>query len=181
TVLRSVTHSSGESDVELFVRLRDGRTAAVLIENKVDAGLQPAQQERYGLRGADYIACGKCEIFRTLVVAPERYFGVDSSTKGFDARLTYEEIDRWFAGQTQMGSRVTYKRALVAAAIEKATLGYQVIADEPMTAFWANYRELVERHAPALNMQGQPGMGRPSTSTFIRFRPDRFPKNMQLI
>src|SRR5690606_10092263 len=83
--------------------------------------------------------------------------------------------------QTELGSRATYKRALVAAAIEKATLGYQVVADEPMTAFWANYRELVERHAPALNMQGQPGAGRPSTSTFIRFRPDRFPKNRQLI
>ncbi|MHB8837606.1 MAG: hypothetical protein ACYC7F_01500 [Gemmatimonadaceae bacterium] len=45
-VRRSVMHSSGESDVEMTVRLADGRLARLLIENKVDAALQTKQAER---------------------------------------------------------------------------------------------------------------------------------------
>jgi hypothetical protein len=178
-VKRSVTHSSGESDVEMHVQLADGLSAAVLIENKVDAALQPAQPERYTQRGASYVTDGKCSLVRTLIIAPERYFGSDGSRKGFDAALTYEEVDRWFADRSELGDRAIYKRALISAAIEKATLGYQPIADRQMTAFWRSYHAWVQRDAPALNMPDP--KGRPPGSTFIFFKPDRLPRSLLLV
>src|SRR4051812_5076572 len=47
---RSVTESNGESDLEVTLKLPDDSTLRLLIENKVGAGLQPQQAERYRSR-----------------------------------------------------------------------------------------------------------------------------------
>src|SRR4051812_47031879 len=72
---RSVTHSSGESDLEVDFLSADGVKTRLLIENKVRAGFQLQQAERYHLRGASYIAAGVCAAYHTVIVAPRRYFG----------------------------------------------------------------------------------------------------------
>jgi hypothetical protein len=179
SVFRSVTHSSGESDLELYLELADGRRAVLLIENKIDASLQPAQAERYRQRADAYVAAGDVDTARTLLVAPERYFGPEQDKKGFDARLSYEEIDAWFDSQTQQDRRFAYKRFLIRSAIEKGTLGYQSIADYQMTTFWRQYWECAMKVAPELNMK-EPG-GRPAGSTHIFFQPDQFPVDLWLV
>lgn len=178
-VRRSVTHYSGESDLEVDLVLADGQRVTILIENKVDASLQTEQAERYKTRGQAYVCTGKCELARTLVVAPLRYFGNDLSLKGFDARLTYEELKDWFANQPALAERGAYKCTLLAAAIEKATLGYQPIADAAMTDFWQLYSSWVTREAPELNMPES--KGRPAGSTHVYFRPDGFAKQLWLV
>jgi hypothetical protein len=70
SVFRSVTHSSGESDLELYLELADGQRAVLLIENKIDASLQPAQAERYKQRAGACVASGDVDTARTLLVAP---------------------------------------------------------------------------------------------------------------
>ena len=178
-VYRSVTHSSGESDLEMYVTLADGTDAALLVENKVDAGLQTRQAERYTERADAYLTGAKCHRARTLLIAPRRYFGEQAEGLGFDATLSYEDLDAWFESSCDAGERVSYKRALIAAAIEKASTGYQSVADEAMTSLWRSYWELVQADAPELNMS-EP-TGRPSGSTFVFFRPDLFPKQLQLV
>src|SRR5688572_22073219 len=44
---RSVTQSTGESDVEVAFKCDDGREVRFLIENKLNVGFQPLQAERY--------------------------------------------------------------------------------------------------------------------------------------
>ena len=93
---RSVTHSTGESDLEVTFSDLQGKTTCLLIENKVNAGLQPRQAARYHVRGASYVAGGKYSRYYTVIVAPRRYFGSSGSTKGFHHYLEYEVILKWF-------------------------------------------------------------------------------------
>jgi hypothetical protein len=102
SVRRSVTRSSGESDLELTVQLESGTVARLLIENKIDAAFQPDQSDRYRLRSRASIGQGECAECATVLVAPARYFGADDELKGFDGRITYEDIRTWFE-QSDLG------------------------------------------------------------------------------
>ena len=179
SVRRGVTHSTGESDLELDVILSDGRAGRLLIENKVDAALRTRQAERYAERAAAYVAGGQCDVASTLLVAPERYFGEGDDAAGFDASMTYEKILNWLDQSGLTPERRSYKRALLTAAIEKAALGYQPVADDAMSSIWRNYSRLVDRLAPELNMPAE--RGRPSGSHFVFFKPDGFPKGVLLV
>jgi hypothetical protein len=175
---RSVTQSSGESDLEILLRDSDGNQVQLLIENKVNANLQPQQAERYQLRGQSYLEQGNCAKFCTVIVAPKRYFSSDDALKGFHSRVTYEAIQEWFSNQ-ELGERKRYKEALLKAAIEKGTLGYQVVADAPVTDFWQMYWQLVKEYAPELEMK-EPG-AKPAGSNFIYFRPVGLPKEVDIV
>ena len=92
---RSVTQSMGESELEVVFQVPDGSYTYLPIENKVNATFQPAQAERYRLRGRTYLERGDCQAFSTVLVAPERYFGSPPTSHGFDARLSYEALRDW--------------------------------------------------------------------------------------
>ena len=178
-VRRGATHSTGESDLELEIARANGERIILLVENKVDAVLQDRQAERYLERATSYIAAGRCATARTLVIAPGRYFGDSDDDVGFDASLTYEDVAGWFADADVEPERRAYKVALLGAAIEKAVLGYQRVADGGMTALWGRYAQVVAEHAPELNMPGSEG--RPSGSHFVYFKPDSLPRPLQLV
>ena len=101
------------------------------IENKVGAGFQPMQAQRYRERGENYKKRYKISDYRTVLVAPTSYFSGDF--KGFDARINYEDIFEWFASNRSMGNRKQYKLSLLHSAIEKSTFGYQTVADAVVT------------------------------------------------
>lgn len=167
---RSVTESTGESDLEVFLADDAGETTCLLIENKVHARFQPQQAGRYQQRGKSYIAAGRCSAFVTVLVAPTVYLGSSSADSlGFQAHLSYEAIITWFDQQVSLGQRAIYKTTLLGAAIEKATLGYQPSEDVAVSDFWRSYWLLAAREAPELEMQ-EPGP-KPAGSTFIYFRP----------
>ena len=175
---RSVTQSTGESDLEVSFATDIGSVTRILIENKVNAGLQPLQAERYRLRGNAYIVRNECSAYHTVVVAPERYFGASASTKGFDHRVTYEQLRTWFENAESIGERRTYKVALLTSAIEKGMLGYQPEEDLATTTFWRAYWLLAREHAPELEMR-EPA-GKPSGSTFVLFRPPTLPQGVDI-
>jgi hypothetical protein len=177
-VRRGATHSTGESDLELDISYPGGDRATLLIENKVDAALQHRQAERYCERANAHVAAGRCSVARTLVVAPSRYFSQDDDS-GFDASLTYEEVLNWLRSSSLDANRREYKQALLGAAIEKAALGYQRVADESMVALWQRYEQIAAELAPGLEVP--PSDGRPSGSHFVYFRADAIPKPMQLV
>lgn len=178
-VRRSVTHSSGESDVEMTVRLTDGRLARLLIENKVDAALQTKQAERYLERAEAYTRGGECAIARTILIAPAAYFGDSEDALGFDACISYEDIRNRLIATMGSTPRADYKKALLTMALAKATTGYSGEADREMTLLWERYRALVNEHAPELNMPDP--KGRPPGSTFVFFKPDELPRGLLLV
>lgn len=177
-VRRGPTHSTGESDLELEVVLSDSSRAVLLIENKVDAALQDRQAERYRERAASFVAEGRCSVARTLVIAPDRYFAPDDDT-GFDASLTYEQLLEWFRSSGLDSHRRGYKEALIGAAIERAILGYQRVADKSMVSLWNRYARIASELAPELEVPEADG--RPSGSHFVYFRADGIPKPIQLV
>lgn len=177
-VQRSVTQSTGESDLEVTCADSEGQLRRLLIENKISASFQPQQAERYRERGATYVERGECVAFYTVLVAPAQYFGDDKSLKGFDGRLTYEAIRDWFLQNEAMGERRYYKTALLTSAIEKALYGYQPIEDVPVSDFWQSYWEMARRIAPELQMERpQP---KPSGAGFIYFRPRTLPPGVEI-
>jgi len=166
---RSVTQSIGESDLELTFLHPDGRCLLVMVENKVTAAFQARQADRYRQRGKGYVESGQCDHFLTILTAPEAYFGPSKCCKGFDGRVSYESILRWFQSAGDLGERLSYKTALLQAAITKSSLGYQPVEDSVTTLFWKGYWQLVRHHASELRMR-EPG-AKPSGSTFVYFEP----------
>lgn len=176
-VRRGATHSTGESDLELDTHLADGTRVRLLIENKVDAALQHRQPERYAERAAAYLAQGLCDVSRTIIIAPDRYFGEDDS--GFDGEVTYEELIELLGTSPGDRHRLAFRLSILESAIEKATIGYQRRADDAMNALWQQYRAIAIEIAPELNVPDADG--RPSGSHFVYFKPDGFPDPIQLV
>ncbi len=87
SVKKSVTELTGESDVEARLKDEQGAALVLLIVNKINAGFQPQQAERYQIRGKTYSQRGENVTFKTVLVAPERYFGDAEALKGFNARV----------------------------------------------------------------------------------------------
>ena len=177
---RSVTHSTGESDLEIDLAADTGAITRLMIENKVGAGLQPLQAQRYIDRGREYVANGACGEFLTVIVAPARYFGDSEASKGFECRVTYEQIHDWFQQATELGDRRHYKLTLLSSAIDRGTLGYQPEEDAPVTNFWQEYWHLALERAPELEMK-RPGV-KPSGSGFVAFHhPKGFPRGVDIV
>lgn len=176
---RSVTNFTGESDLEVVFMDRAKVRTVLMIENKVNAGLQPLQAQRYIERGQGYVASGKCSAFHTVLLAPKSYVGKSDGNKGFGSHITYEQVLDWFDKATELGERRKYKVTLLKSAIEKGTLGYQPIEDTPTTNFWRSYWLLTLKHAPELQL-AEPSK-KPSGSGFIYFRPRLLPKGVDIV
>jgi hypothetical protein len=165
---RSVTHTTGESDLEVQFEDDAGCVVTLLIENKVGAALQPQQAERYRQRGDDYVAKGRCSRYWPVIVAPATYFGARVDDKGFGHQLTYEALANWFEHADDLAERRHYKTYMLRSAIEKAVYGYRADADEATTDFFLAYWHLVMARYPDLGM-AKPG-GRPSGSGRVYFK-----------
>jgi hypothetical protein len=150
---RSVTHTTGESDLELHFVDGGGVRCVVLIENKIGAQLQPLQAERYIARGNHYIKIGLCQIFYTVIVAPDVYFSGIEQTKGFQYRLSYNRIVDWFESAESLGPRRHYKVSMLRSALDKATLGYQPVLDDAVTDFFSDYWDIATSVHPELGMR----------------------------
>jgi hypothetical protein len=176
---RSATLSNGESDLELILEHPStGNKYMLMLENKIAAGFQPQQAERYQKRGQGHVFRGECTSFRSVLIAPQKYLGKGASTKGFNTVITYEAILGWcviaYRGQT----RLRYLSRMLEAAIEKSTFGYQPQEDKPVTTFWRRYWLLSCQIAPELELS-EP-TGKPARSSFFYFQPCKLPKGVKL-
>ncbi len=174
---RSVTDSTGESDLEVSLVAGDGQKFVLLLENKVNAGFQPKQAERYRARGTTYANHGKIGGFTTVLLAPARYFEGDK--KGFDHRINYETVRDWFEHSTLPPGRKHYKLSVLTSAIEKSTSGYQMVADAPVSNLWRDYWTLAWKVAPEFCM-AEPN-NKPASSSFIYFSDTGLPRGVVLV
>ena len=174
---RSVTDSTGESDLEVSFKNENGQTIMLMLENKVNANFQKDQLQRYQERGNNYIKNNKIIDFETILVAPKSFH--KNETKGFGFRVNYEEIIEYFRKYSNLAQRSTYKILLLNSAIEKSTSGYQMEADSSVSNFWKDYWELSLSEAKELYMD-EP-TAKPSSSSFIYFRNANLPKEVDLV
>lgn len=137
--VRSVTTDKGETDVLVIYQSTEffGRIA-LLIEDKIRAGFQPNQAERYRMRGEEGKNSGEWNHFWTCLIAPERY-GHDN--EGFDARISLETIRSFFGAED---ARSKFKGGILDRALHRfAQIGLQK-KDETVTQFRAFYAQEAE-------------------------------------
>lgn len=92
--VRSVVTDQGETDVLVVYKSAEFGRVAILIEDKIRAGFEQTQPERYTMRGEAGIRSGEWDDFRTCLVSPERYAAND---EGFDARISIETLTSFFS------------------------------------------------------------------------------------
>jgi len=174
---RSVTDSTGESDLEVTFEDTKNQSYVLLIENKVNANFQKDQLARYRQRGTNYIKLKKVIDFTTVLVAPECFH--NNELEGFDCRINYEEILEYFQTNLDLGDRIKYKERLMHSAIEKSSSGYQMEADASVTNFWKAYWKLSLDVAKEFHME-EPSF-KPSSASFIYFRNISLPDDVDLV
>lgn len=175
SAVRGATTSYGESDLQVVAQV--GTSAVMLlIENKVDAAFQPRQGERYARRAATHRDSGLYGQVTTALVAPAAYH---ATCFGFEHRITYEAILKWFMRSLPDQPRNQYKCALLREAIRRGTEGAPSPTSFATTEFWLRYWELSSEIAPELAMPKP--TPKPATSGFVRFKPVSLPKRVQLL
>jgi hypothetical protein len=156
--------------------LIEGKRVAVLMENKVDAGFQDSQPERYLQRKAEVIAEGAQEAY-ACIIGPEEYISKSSKSNLFDFCITYEVVRDYYlrAGD----KRSEFKRMLLDAAIEKLRRGYQRQDDPVVSGFWHNYWKLLVIEHPNAWMNEPDGSAK--DNDWLEFRLDWMPKRCKII
>lgn len=130
--IRSVTTGKGETDVlAIYQSAEIPKRIAILIEDKIRAGFQRAQPERYCERGEQGQKTGQWNFYWTCLVAPDKY--ADGNV-GFDTRVSLEKLATFFSGNE---ARSEFKREVIERAIKHSEIGPP--KDETMTWFRAFY------------------------------------------
>jgi hypothetical protein len=142
-VVHSLNDAHGEADLAVLVVGRspagDPGKFALLIEDKINASLQPNQAERYRRRGQDGVENTLWDNFLTILVAPHAYI---SSQHGFDAAIPLEQIREWISSENPR--RRMFKCQKIDEAIKKQNTSGVQIVDDNMTVFrtaYYNYRQ----------------------------------------
>ena len=165
------TRSRREIDIFVDITLKGGHSAALLIENKIDASEQPDQAESYReeleVLAADY------RIRSMIIVCPDGYRQQQALfTSKFDFVLTYEEIRDWFLeSESEAGNeaalRFRLRAQLFDQAINKHRRGYTAVPDKVVGDFNAQYVNLMAELTPEIvpgNSMLKPANPRESTS-----------------
>lgn len=175
----SVTDASlGETDVLYMFKSDDDGRIAILIENKIDAGVQPKQAERYQQRGEKGEQAKDWDDFMTCLVAPSQYLNGETQSSGYDSQISYEELMSFFVSRRRRDSRYLFKARLIREAIDKHRRGYQAEISPEMTEFVKNYCAYALQISPSCGVQE--AKPRPAGSTWVLFRPAGLPSEVSL-
>ena len=149
----SVSTDAGETDLLFVVRLEalGGRRRAILVEDKIDAPLQPLQAERYHQRGTQGIRDGEWDDYRTCLVAPAIRSAEITGMGGWDGCVTLQDIAAWAraAGGPQ---EVFLANACEQAVAEQMASKGKVSCKA--TKFWKHYRAAAATELPQLPISG---------------------------
>ena len=175
----SLTHPEyGESDIAAIFKDLEGRKAAILIENKIDAPAQPNQAARYRSRGDAGIEKTWWHKYRTCMIAPQAYLDANSEAELYDVRISYESIKEWFQ-HVETDCRSAYRAEVVGNAIEQNRRGYKPIPHGGVTQFWLDYWELSRIEFSELRMRKPNKI--PARSDWPRFKPQGLKPNFVVI
>jgi hypothetical protein len=137
-VVHSSTDKFGEADLIVIVTAKQPSgelvRLAILIEDKITAGFQPSQADRYRQRGVDGVTNGRWNCFKTVLVAPSAYI---TPEHGFNAAVSLEQIKEWIC--LGDAARRSFKIAKIDEAVSKKNATGVQIVDPDMTSFRAAY------------------------------------------
>src|ERR1035441_6381212 len=89
----SRSDATGESDlVVVFDKSTGDSRFALLIEDKIDAPLQPEQERRYRLRAEAEILRGDYSDYEVILCSPDTYRATHPEAASFDSFVSYEAI-----------------------------------------------------------------------------------------
>ena len=159
----------GESDLLILVDDPGRGKMALLIENKIDAPPQPGQAARYRRRGEAGISTGTWNLYRTCIVAPQKYLTGTLDAAEYDFGISYESIHAWFLQPDQQNGRSAYKSKMLGYAIEQNRRGYKSVPHPQVTRFWLDYWHFAATEFPQLEMKN-PGQV-PAGSDWPLFKP----------
>ena len=148
-VFVSKSDGTGESDLVVVYEEADAsRRFALLIEDKIDAVLQPEQEKRYRLRAAREVERGDYQAFEVLLCAPRAYAVGRPEIAGFDRIVTYEDIAACLA--TDASSRARYRSNFIATAAMRNANTWTRVSDDTTNAFWDAAYVMATKEFPIL-------------------------------
>lgn len=171
-VFVSKTDSTGESDLVIVFERDDAERVALLIEDKIDAILQPEQENRYRLRAEAAKAAGEFSDYEVILCCPHKYHdGHMGEVKTFDRFVSYEVIADFMKSNDQ-SKRSQYRAELIATAARKCASMWVRVDDPATNDFWGTAYEIAKKDFPELEMK-PPNFTK--GSSWITFRPQDLP------
>ena len=160
----------GESDLIVVFERDDSSRFAILIEDKVDAPVQPDQAERYRMRANREVKKGTFLAYEIKLCAPQAYLTARPDMAMFERAISYEEIATFMArDHTPRGQ---YRSTFIATAATKRANTWARERDGDTDAFWTEAYRIAEREFPMLEMKL---LNVTKGSTWINFRPRDMP------
>jgi len=167
----SLADKLGESDLVIHYRRDNGDHFALLIEDKVDAPLQPNQAARYRLRGERDRDQNTFADFEVLLCAPQNYIELRTDLDGFDRKVSLEDIADFFL-RGAPSARARYRGDFLRTAVSRRLNTWQREPDDLTDAFWRAAHELAIKEFPILEMQP---LTATKDTTWISLRPRDLP------
>lgn len=173
----SLCDQDGESDVVVAVTVcGEKKPLALMIEDKLDACLQPRQAARYRLRGARGVAEGRWSGFRTLLCAPQAYIDNVQGHEDFDGFFSLETLAGWM--KVSGGEYGVYHAMLLEIASARASSPYVRPKDDVTDRVWNDIYHLAHAEFQVLEMR-PPDFA--SRQTWLTFRPQDMAKGIYIL
>jgi hypothetical protein len=166
----SKSNSLGESDLIILYQSEDGERFALLIEDKVDAPLQPEQAERYRQRAERERSVGTYGDYEVVLCAPHHYISNRSDLGGFDHLFSFEQLAELIRSSND--PRSDYRASFLESAGTKRINTWAREDDPATNEFWDAAYELATREFPQLEMKR---LRVTKGSPWITFRPRDLP------
>jgi hypothetical protein len=166
----SKSNSLGESDLIVIYQRPQGSRFALLIEDKVDATLQPEQARRYRLRAERDIKDGHYAVCELVLCAPSYYLDHHNDLDGFDRRISLEQVADMFDQEGDL--RAAYRADFLKNAGSKRVNAWRRENDDETNKFWNAAYKLASHEFPILEMKA-PALTK--DSVWITIRPHDLP------
>lgn len=148
--LSKVDAQYGESDITIILE-HDGKKAALLIEDKIDAIAMPNQHERYIKRGNKGIKKGEYDEYDVFIVCPEKYRENNHEAVLYEHHVSYEQCLRYFESRPDDISK--FRAEQFRQALYKAKRSSNVELNEAANNFFRAYRKFQQLYYPTLDLR----------------------------
>lgn len=170
---------TGESDlVVVFDKAGGNSRFALLIEDKIDAPLQPEQEIRYRLRGDAEILREDYSDYEVVFCSPNEYRDSHPETASFDSYVSYEAIYTFLRDRDPNNRRSIYRANFVATATRRGGNTWTRVDDAVTNAFWKAAYDIAIKEYPDLEMKP---LELTKDSTWINIRPLDMPTSPRRI
>lgn len=163
---------TGESDlVVIYTDSSSTARYAIHIEDKIDAPLQPQQEQRYRQRAEYEMSQGDYGDYDLVLCSPTFYLKNPPDAGRFDTYVSYEEIAEFIAN-SDPSPRGQYRSHFVATSTSTKINSWKKVDDEVTNRFWQDAYKIASHEFPILEMK-EPNLTK--GSNWINFCPHDMP------